>query len=112
MAVAVDERGNILGVRGTMLHDNGAFMPWGIIMPYIAAVTIPGPYVIPAYRLECTVAITNKVATTPVRGAGRPQAGFAMERLMDRVARELALDRAEGRRRNLIPPEPMPRSGG
>jgi carbon-monoxide dehydrogenase large subunit len=108
VAVAVDEQGKILGVRGTLLHDTGAFMPWGIIMPYIAAVTIPGPYVVPAYRLECTVAITNKVATTPVRGAGRPQAVFAMERLMDRIARELGLDRVEVRRRNLIQPEQMP----
>ena len=52
--------------------------------------------------------LTNKVPTTPVRGAGRPQAVFAMERLMDRVARELKLDRAEVRRRNLIQPEQMP----
>jgi carbon-monoxide dehydrogenase large subunit len=108
MAIAVDREGKILGVRGTLLHDTGAFMPWGIIMPYIAAVTIPGPYVVPAYRLACTVAITNKVPTTPVRGAGRPQAVFAMERLMDRVARELGLDRAEVRRRNFIQPEQMP----
>jgi aerobic carbon-monoxide dehydrogenase large subunit len=112
VAIAVDGDGRILGVRGTLLHDTGAFMPWGIIMPYIAAVTIPGPYVVPAYRLACTVAITNKVATTPVRGAGRPQAVFAMERLMDRVARELDLDRAEVRRRNFIQPEQMPYAVG
>jgi carbon-monoxide dehydrogenase large subunit len=112
VAIAVDQEGKILGVRGTLLHDTGAFMPWGIIMPYIAAVTIPGPYVVPNYRLECTVAITNKVATTPVRGAGRPQAVFAMERLMDRVARELKLDRAEVRRRNFIQPEQMPYAVG
>ena len=112
LAIAVDERGRILGVRGAMLHDTGAFMPWGLIMPYIAAVTVPGPYVIPNYRLEMTVAITNKVATTPVRGAGRPQAVFAMERLMDRVARELKLDRAEVRSRNMIQPEQMPYSVG
>jgi aerobic carbon-monoxide dehydrogenase large subunit len=108
MAIAVDRDGRILGVRGKMLHDTGAFMPWGIVMPYIAATTIPGPYVVPSYRLECTVAITNKVPTTPVRGAGRPQAVFAMERLLDRVARELGLDRAEMRRRNFIKPEQMP----
>jgi carbon-monoxide dehydrogenase large subunit len=108
LAIAVDADGKILGVRGSMLHDTGAFMPWGLIMPYIAAVTVPGPYVIPNYRLEMTVAITNKVATTPVRGAGRPQAVFAMERLMDRVARELNMDRAEVRARNLIGPEQMP----
>ena len=112
VAIAVDRDGKILGVRGTLLHDTGAFMPWGIIMPYIAAVTIPGPYVVPAYRLACTVAITNKVATTPVRGAGRPQAVFAMERLMDRVAGALNLDRAEVRRRNLVQPEQMPYAVG
>ncbi len=50
---------------------------------------------VPAYRLDMTVVLTNKVATTPVRGAGRPQAVFVMERLMDRAARELELDRAE-----------------
>jgi aerobic carbon-monoxide dehydrogenase large subunit len=60
--IAVDEKGRILGVRGDMLHDTGAFVPWGIIMPYIAGATMPGPYVIPAYRLECTVAFTNTVA--------------------------------------------------
>jgi len=108
VAIAVDDDGKILGVRGRMLHDTGAFVPWGIIMPYIAAATVPGPYVVPAYRLETKVVLTNKVPTTPVRGAGRPQAVFAMERLLDRVARELQLDRAEVRRRNFIQPEQMP----
>ena len=108
LAIAVDAAGKILGVRGSMLHDTGAFMPWGLIMPYIAAVTVPGPYVVPNYRLDMTVAITNKVATTPVRGAGRPQAVFAMERLLDRVARELNIERTEVRRRNMIQPEQMP----
>ena len=112
VAIAVDGDGKILGVRGRMLHDSGAYVPWGIIMPYIAAVTVPGPYVVPAYRLETIVVLTNKVPTTPVRGAGRPQAVFAMERLLDRVARELSLDRAEVRRRNFIQPEQMPYAVG
>ena len=97
-----------LGLRGSMLHDTGAFLPWGNIVPYIAATTFPGPYVVPAYKIETTVVLTNRVPTTVVRGAGRPQAVFAMERLMDRVARELKLDRAELRRRNMIAPEQMP----
>ena len=108
VAIAVDAEGKILGLRGRMLHDTGAFVPWGIVMPYIAASTVPGPYVVPAYQLDTVVVLTNKVPTTPVRGAGRPQAVFAMERLMDRVARELNIDRAEVRRRNLIQPEQMP----
>jgi aerobic carbon-monoxide dehydrogenase large subunit len=108
VAIAVDADAKILGVRGRMLHDSGAFVPWGIIMPYIAAATVPGPYVLPAYKLDTMVVLTNKVPTTPVRGAGRPQAVFAMERLLDRVARELQMDRAEVRRRNFIQPEQMP----
>src|SRR4029453_18550884 len=112
VAIAVDAQGKILGVRGTMLHDTGAFLPWGIIAPYIAATTLPGPYVVPAYALEAKVVLTNRVPTTVVRGAGRPQAVFAMERLMDRVARDLALDPAELRARNMIGPERMPYAVG
>jgi aerobic carbon-monoxide dehydrogenase large subunit len=112
VSIAVDGAGKILGVRGTLLHDTGAFVPWGIIMPYIAAATMPGPYVIPNYTLDIKVVLTNKVATTPVRGAGRPQAVFAMERLMDRVARELKLDPAEVRFRNFIQPQQMPYAVG
>ena len=100
--VALDADGKLLGVRGTMLHDTGAYLPWGVVLPFIAATTVPGPYVLPSYELNVTVAYTNKVPTTPVRGAGRPQAVFAMERLLDRAAHELSLDPAEIRRRNLI----------
>jgi carbon-monoxide dehydrogenase large subunit len=112
VAIAVDRDGRILALRGTMTHDNGAYLPWGIIAPYIAATTFPGPYVVPAFRFETTVVLTNRVPTTVVRGAGRPQAVFAMERLMDRVARELNIDRAELRRRNMIRPEQMPYNVG
>src|SRR5436309_5403519 len=58
--------------------------------------------------MAVTVAATNKTPVSSIRGAGYPQAAFAMERMMDRVARELKLDRAELRRRNLIPTEKMP----
>src|SRR3954471_20156467 len=111
-AIAVDGNGKILGVRASMLHDTGAYLPWGIIVPFIASTTLPGPYVIPAYKIESTVALTNRVPTTVVRGAGRPQAVFAMERLMDRAARELKVDPAELRGRNMIKPEQMPYSVG
>ena len=112
MEVAVDVDGRLLGVRGGMIHDTGAYVPWGIISPYISATTLPGPYVLPAYRLDVRVVLTNKVAVTPVRGAGRPQAVFVMERLLDRAAAGLGLDRAEIRRRNFIPPDRMPYSIG
>ena len=112
VAIAVDSNGKILGVRASMLHDTGAYLPWGIIVPFIASTTLPGPYVIPAYKIESTVALTNRVPTTVVRGAGRPQAVFAMERLMDRMARELKIDRIEVRARNIIKPEQMPYEPG
>jgi carbon-monoxide dehydrogenase large subunit len=112
VAIAVDGEGRILGLRGTMVHDTGAYLPWGIIVPFIAATTFPGPYIVPAYRIETTVALTNRVPTTVVRGAGRPQAVFAMERLMDRVASELKLDRNEVRARNMIQPDQMPYAPG
>ncbi len=112
VAIAVDAEGKILGLRGTMIHDNGAYLPWGIIAPYIASTTFPGPYVVPAFKFETTVVLTNRVPTTVVRGAGRPQAVFAMERLLDRAARELSIDRAELRRRNMITPQQMPYNVG
>jgi carbon-monoxide dehydrogenase large subunit len=108
MEIATDADGKLLGVRGRMIHETGAYMPWGIISPYISATTLPGPYILPTYELETRVALTNKVAVTPVRGAGRPQAVFAMERLMDRAADKLGIDRVEIRRRNLIPADQMP----
>ena len=108
LTIGVDDDGGILGLKGTLIHDAGAYLPWGAIMPYISASTLPGPYVVPAYKLDVTVAFTNMVPTTPLRGAGRPQAVFAMERLMDLVARKLGRDPAEIRQRNLIPADAMP----
>ncbi len=108
MEIAVDSEARILGVRGTLIHEAGAYMPWGVVLPWISATSVPGPYVIPSFHLDVSVAFTNKVPTSPVRGAGRPQAAVVMERLMDRVAHELKLDRAEVRRRNFIKPEQMP----
>jgi carbon-monoxide dehydrogenase large subunit len=106
--VAFDEDGRLLGVRGTMIHDEGAYTPQGINLPYNASTALPGPYMLPAYQLDVKVVETNKVATMPVRGAGYPEGAFAMERLLDRIAEELDLDRAEVRRRNLVPPDKMP----
>jgi aerobic carbon-monoxide dehydrogenase large subunit len=105
---ACDGEGRLLGVRGRMIHDEGAYTPQGINLPYNASTALPGPYVLPAYDLVVQVVETNKVATMPVRGAGYPEGAFAMERLLDRVAQKLGLNRGEVRRRNLVPPERMP----
>jgi carbon-monoxide dehydrogenase large subunit len=106
--IAVDAEARILGIRGTLIHDHGAYTARGINLPQNSAETVTLQYQVPAYRMNVRVALTNKVPVTPVRGAGHPQGTFVMERLLDRVARELQLDRAEVRRRNLIPASRMP----
>jgi len=106
--VAVDRDARLLGIRGGLIHDHGAYTARGVNLPYNSAENVPLGYELPAYRMNVKVALTNKVPVTPVRGAGHPQGVFVMERLLDRVARELKLDRAEVRRRNLIPAEKMP----
>ena len=108
LEVAVDEAGHLLGVRGSMIHDQGAFSQVAVNLPYNSATNVSGLYRLPNYQFEWTVAATNKISASAVRGAGYPQGNFAMERLLDRVARELGLDRAEVRRRNLISPADMP----
>jgi aerobic carbon-monoxide dehydrogenase large subunit len=106
--VAVGADARLLGVRGRLIHDLGAYALQDVNIPYNSASMLSGPYMLPALSIDVTVAATNKTPVSSVRGAGYPQAAFAMERLMDRVARELHLDRAEVRRRNLIPLEKMP----
>ena len=106
--IAVDEEGLIQGVRGGVIHDHGAYTARGVNLPYNAAETIPLAYEIKNFKMAVRVALTNKVPVTPVRGAGHPQGVFVMERLLDRAARELKIDRAEIRRRNLIPGDQMP----
>jgi aerobic carbon-monoxide dehydrogenase large subunit len=106
--IAVDAHGKLLGLRGKLYHDQGAYAFQDVNLPYNSASGVSGPYYCPALAMEVVVAHTNKVPVSSVRGAGYPQAAFAMERLLDRVARELKLDRAELRRLNLIPPEKLP----
>jgi aerobic carbon-monoxide dehydrogenase large subunit len=106
--IAVDADARIRGLRGRLVHDQGAYTPQGINCPYNAATAATGGYIVPAYEMDVWVAQTNKVYTIPVRGAGYPEGTFTIERLIDRVAQELKLDRAEVRRRNLVPTEKMP----
>jgi aerobic carbon-monoxide dehydrogenase large subunit len=106
--IAVEADGKIRGLRGRLVHETGAYVSHGVVTPWISACTVPGPYVIPAFKLDVLAVFTNKVTVTPVRCAGRPQGVFVMERLMDRVAQKLRLDPAELRRRNFIHPEQMP----
>ena len=106
--IALDAAGKILGVRGSLVHDHGAYTARGLTVPQGAAAALSLAYRVPAYRMEVKVAFTNKVPVTPIRGSGQPQGVFVMERLLDRAAQVLNIDRAEIRRRNLVPAEAMP----
>jgi aerobic carbon-monoxide dehydrogenase large subunit len=108
VTVGFDDEGRITALDVHVLHDNGAYTPYGIIVPIITATQLVGPYVIPVYRVVVESVYTNTVIVTPYRGAGRPQGCFAMERTMDRIADALGLDRAVVRERNLIQPSQFP----
>ena len=90
------------------MHDTGAYTPYGMVVPIITVTQLPGPYKVPNYRSEFTVVYTNTPCVSPYRGAGRPHACFVMERLIDRIARELGLEPNEVRRRNFVQPEDFP----
>ncbi len=106
--LAVDRDGRILGVRDRFVHDTGAYDPYGLTIPINTQCTLLGPYRVPAYESEFTVAFTNKTLVTPVRGAGRQHGVFVMERLLDLAARRLGIDRVEIRRRNYLRPDDFP----
>jgi len=106
--IGLTREGRILAVRDTFAHDCGAFVSWGVIVPILTSVTVPGPYRVPSYEVTLTAVYTNRVPVTPVRGAGRPQAVFVMERMLDLAAERLGIDRIALRARNLIQPDEFP----
>jgi CO/xanthine dehydrogenase Mo-binding subunit len=106
--IALSSDGRVLGVSHVFLHDTGAYDPYGLTVPLNTQSHSMGAYDVPNYHSELKVVFTNKMIVTPVRGAGRPQGIFLMERLLDLAAKELGIDRVEIRRRNLIPPEAFP----
>jgi carbon-monoxide dehydrogenase large subunit len=106
--VGFDDDGRVLALDVRILHDHGAYTPYGIIVPIVTSTQLPGPYRLGAYRVEFTSLYTNTVIVTPYRGAGRPQAVFCMERTIDRIAGHLGRDRTQVREMNFIQPEEMP----
>jgi aerobic carbon-monoxide dehydrogenase large subunit len=106
--VAFDEDGRILALRDDYIVDCGAWNPIGSGVAYNTAVHLTGPYKIENLAASGRIVVTNKVPNAPYRGAGRPEAAFAMERTIDLVARTLGLEPAEVRRRNMIRAEEMP----
>ncbi len=106
--VAVDGEARVLGIRGSLVHEHGAYTARGINLPQNSGESLPGIYHVPNFQMNIKLALTNKVPVTPVRGAGHPQANFVIERIMDRIARDLGLDRTDVRLRNMVKPEEMP----
>ncbi|AXK82702.1 xanthine dehydrogenase family protein molybdopterin-binding subunit [Pseudolabrys taiwanensis] len=106
--IALSRDGKILGIKDVFLHDAGAYDPYGLTVPINSQCTLLGPYVVPNYDSTFTAVFTNKPIVTPYRGAGRQHGVFVIERLLDFAARELGIDRAEIRRRNLIPADAFP----
>jgi aerobic carbon-monoxide dehydrogenase large subunit len=106
--IGLTHDGRIVAIRDVYFADQGAYTPWGIVVPMLTTIAMPGPYRVPNLRNEINVVYTNKVPMAPYRGAGRPQAVFVMERLLEIAARGLGLDPAELRRRNMIEANEFP----
>jgi carbon-monoxide dehydrogenase large subunit len=110
--VGFDRDGKILAFRDSFIFDCGAWNPIGAGVVYNTAVHLPGPYKFDNFAVRARIASTNKVPNAPYRGAGRPEATFATERVMDLVANTLGLDPAEVRARNMIAASEMPYRAG
>ena len=79
--IAADADGKVRGIRGRLIHDIGAYALQDVNIPYNSATTLSGPYMVPALAMDVVATHTNKAPVSSVRGAGYPQAAFAMERL-------------------------------
>lgn len=109
LTLAAKADGTVTGLDVRLLADMGAYL--GLItsgVPILGAFMFNGIYKFSAYRFECTNVFTNKVWTDAYRGAGRPEATFAIERMMDELATELDMDPMEIRRKNWITHEEFP----
>ncbi|MDP9252039.1 MAG: xanthine dehydrogenase family protein molybdopterin-binding subunit [Chloroflexota bacterium] len=108
--VAAKRDGTVLGVRIRTVANMGAYLQAFApgIPTILHAYIIPGAYRIPAFDCEIRGAYTNTTPVDAYRGAGRPEATFAIERAMDRLADEIGMDPAALRRKNFIPPDAFP----
>jgi carbon-monoxide dehydrogenase large subunit len=108
--LAIDEKGKFLALRVKHIASMGAFVgaPGAHIQTNNFARCFPGMYAIPRIQIDVQCVFTNTVPTGPYRGAGRPEANYALERLVDEAARVTSIDPIRLRRRNLIPRKSMP----
>ena len=110
--IGLTRDGAIVGVDDVFQADVGAYPVEGTGLTLNTVNHLPGPYRVPHYRNVGTSYVTNKTQNAAYRGAGRPEAVFVMERLLDIGARRLGLDPVEIRRRNLVRPGEMPYRSG
>ncbi len=108
ISLAATRDGAILAVRDRIWLDLGAYNVWGVVLPYNTVAHLIGPHRIKNMRVDVRAVVTNKTPNAPYRGAGRPETVFAMDRIVDYLARELRIDPAEIRRRNYIRPDELP----
>ena len=110
--IGAADDGTVVALRVELLHDLGAYSPYGLAICQNTADHILGPYKIPNVQFTCRAVYTNKIPCAPYRGAGRPQGIFVVEQAMDAMADELRLDPADIRRRNLVESQDMPYDTG
>ncbi len=112
MEIAAGPDGRLRALRGRLLHDIGAYGAAGASQPDIIVPHMMSAYVLPAFKVQADVVHTNAAPTGFVRGGGRPLGNYVIERMLDRLARELDMDPAELRRKNLVQPGQMPYDTG
>ena len=112
IVIAATEEGRIVAIRDNVIVNLGAFNVLGLVVPYNTLSHLLGPYDVPHASISVKGVLTNTCFTTPYRGAGRPEAAFAMERVIDRLANRLKLDPFDVRMRNLVPASAMPYDTG
>lgn len=110
--VAFGDDGVIAAIRDRFVLDCGAYNPFSITCAYNTAAHFRSVYRVPRFSITGECVLTNKTFNVPYRGAGRPEAAFAMDRVIDAVARHRDLDPAEAIRRNLIPQAELPHPRG
>lgn len=110
--LAADADGRLVAVRDRITVNFGAYNMTGLVVPYNSLCHLLGPYRVPNVDIDVTGVLTNTTFATPYRGAGRPEAVFAMERAMDRLAAKLGIEPEELRARNLVRPDEMPYATG
>ena len=108
--LALDAEGRFLALRVRTIANLGAYISSdrNLLASFSNVVTLVGVYTIPAAHVQVTGVLSNCNSTAPYRGAGRPEAIYVLERLIDDAARELGLDRLKLRRTNIIPGSAMP----